>query len=1033
MKKIIYLFFTLFIGTGILTAQTYQVSGRVISAEDGEPIPGATIRVKGSNFGTVSDVNGNFSFHVPDTSRTLLVTFVGKKASEAPITPMMQIVLYSETHNLNETVVTALGIRRSWKSLGYASSVVSGDELSRAREDNLLNALAGKVAGVRIAQSSGAIGGSARIQIRGASSIVSPSSPLFVIDGMPIDNSTYNPDNYSGYIDAGNRVGDISLDNIESVNVLKGAAAAALYGARAKDGAVIITTKRGSRNAKMSVIVNSSTRFEKISRLPDYQNEYAQGTGGEYAVKALTGWGPNIAESRAAGTKYVNFAGEETLLEAYPDNVKDFFETGTTYINNIALSGGNQTTDFHAGISSFNQKGIIPGSDYNRYTFSVNAGTDLVKGLLARFTVQYIRNDSKGRSAQGINDVNGLMSIVYLLPRTMDIHYLKNNWIQDNGEQKPMAPETKINNPYWLTHKNQFTGSLDRLVGNVLLNYSPLEGLTISNNFGMDYYSEARRKIYAKGTIGELNGKFQDVGNANRLINNDLIVTYEKSWNDFTFKSIAGHNLQQDEWSSNTVLASGLIVEDLYNYANAEQTSSTNYFQRKRLTGIYFDLGIGYKSIAFLNVTGRNDWSSTLPANQRSYFYPSVSGSFVFSELLPDQHVLDFGTLRINYANVGSDTDPYQLKYQYTPASKYSTLYTDQVFPHNGLIGFYGPMTLPLENLKPQNQRAFEIGAELMFFSSRIHIDATYYKNVTTNQIVAVSVPMSTGYTGNRINAGKLTNKGLEIALGITPLKFKNFEWNVDVNFAKNKQVVNEITNDLTSYNLTASLDNILVGAEVGKSFGIYGATWSRDEAGNYIINKATGLRETSSGRLGDIYPDFTMGISNHFNYKGFDLSFLIDVRHGGKLFSGTVGVLRSAGLVKETLAHRGETFIEPGVIIGDDGSSRPNDMPVKDMETYWGHIGNSTNAEGSIFDASYAKLRELTFSYQLPERWFSNVFIRSLQIGFEGRNLWLIRSHVPHIDPEVNLYGPSSIGEGLEYYNLPSTRSFGFNIRLSI
>ena len=275
MKKIIYLFFTLFIGTGILTAQTYQVSGRVISAEDGEPIPGATIRVKGSNFGTVSDVNGNFSFHVPDTSRTLLVTFVGKKASEAPITPMMQIVLYSETHNLNETVVTALGIRRSWKSLGDASSVVSGDELSRAREDNLLNALAGKVAGVRIAQSSGAIGGSARIQIRGASSIVSPSSPLFVIDGMPIDNSTYNPDNYSGYIDAGNRVGDISLDNIESVNVLKGAAAAALYGARAKDGAVIITTKRGSRNAKMSVIVNSSTRFEKISRLPDYQNEYA--------------------------------------------------------------------------------------------------------------------------------------------------------------------------------------------------------------------------------------------------------------------------------------------------------------------------------------------------------------------------------------------------------------------------------------------------------------------------------------------------------------------------------------------------------------------------------------------------------------------------------------------------------------------------------------------------------------------------------------------------------------------------------------
>lgn len=1033
MKKIIYFIFILFANTGILTAQTTKINGIVVASEDGQSIPGATIRIKGLNTGTVSDINGAFSLSVPDTSKILVATFVGKKTAEVTIAPYMKITLYPEVYNIDEAVVTALGIKRSSKSIGYASTVVSGEELSQARESNILNALAGKVAGVRVSQSSGTLGGSSKIQIRGVSSIVSSSSPLFIIDGIPIDNGSYTPEKFIGYVDAGNRAGDISTDDIESLNILKGAAATALYGARAKDGAIIITTKRGNKNTKMTVSINSSTRFEQVSKLPDYQNEYAQGSEGEYIARTLNGWGPNIEESRAAGVKYTDYKGEETFLEAHPDNVKDFFETGTSYINNISLSGGNEKTDFRAGISSYNQTGIIPGSKYNKYTFSVNAGSDLGAGLSARFSVQYTRSDSKGRSNQGVNDVNVLIPIVYMLPRTVDVHYLKNNWINEYGEQIPMAPETIINNPYWIINKNKFTDNLDRLTGSFLLNYTPLKGLTFSNNLGMDYYNQDRRKIYAKGTFGELEGKFQDWDITNRIINNDLMVTYEQPWKDFTFKGIMGHNLQQEEWSSYSTAANNLIVENLYTYANAKQTSPTNYYQRKRLTAVYFDLGVSYKSLVFINVTGRNDWSSTLPVNNRSYFYPSVSSSFVFSELLSSQKILNLGKLRVNYANVGSDTEPYQLKYQYTPESSYTMLYSKNIFPHNGLVGFSGPIDLPLENLKPQNQRAFEIGTELIFFNKRIHLDATYYKNVTTNQIVAVSVPMSTGYAGNQINAGKLTNKGLEIMLGVTPLEFRNFKWDINVNFAKNKQIVNEITDDLSSYSLTSSLDNVFVAAEAGESFGLYGTTWARDEAGNYIISKKTGLRETSSGRLGDIYPAYTMGISNNIKYKGFNFNFLIDIRHGGKLYSGTVAVLRSSGLVSETLAHRGETFIEPGVIIEDDGSSRPNDVAVKDMETYWGHIGETTNAEGSLFDASYVKLREVTLSYQFPKRWFSQSFIQSLQIGFEGRNLWLIKSHVPHIDPEVNLYGPGSLGEGVEYHNVPTTRSFGFNIRLSI
>lgn len=1033
MKRIIYFIFILFASTEILTAQTTKINGIVVAEESEEPIPGATIQIKGSSIGVISDINGKFSMQIPDTSKVLIISCIGNKTTEARIAPYMKIILSPEIHSLNEAVVTALGIKRSVKSIGYASTAVSGEELSQARENNVLNALAGKVAGVRVSQSSGTLGGSSRIQIRGASSIASLSSPLFVIDGIPIDNGSYTPEKYIGYIDAGNRAGDISTDDIESINILKGAAAAALYGARAKNGAIIITTKRGNKNEKITVSINSSTRFENVSKLPDFQNEYAQGVAGEYIPKTLNGWGPNINEARAAGIKYTDYKGEETFLEAHPNNVKDFFETGMSYINNLSLSGGNEKTDFRTGISSYNQTGIIPGTKYNRYTFSINAGSDLAAGLSARFTAQYTRSNSEGRSNQGVNDVNGLIPIVYMLPRTVDVDYLKNNWINEEGEQIPMAPESRYNNPYWVINKNKSTDNLDRLIGSVLLSYTPLKGLTFSNNLGMDYYNQNRRKIYAKGTFGELEGKFLDWNIANRIINNDFIVTYEQPWKDFTFKGIMGHNLQQEEWSNNSTSANNLIVEDLYTYANAKQTSPTNYYQKKRLTGVYFDLGVSYKSLVFVNITGRNDWSSTLPINNRSYFYPSVSSSFVFSELLPAQNILNFGKLRVNYASVGSDTDPYQLKYQYTPTSSYSTLYSKNTFPHNGLIGFSGPIDLPLEDLKPQNQRAFEIGTELIFLNNRIRFDATYYKNITTQQIVSVSVPMATGYAGNQINAGKLTNKGVEIMLGLTPLKFQDFKWDINMNFAKNKQIVNEITEELSSYNLTASIDNIIVGAEVGESFGLYGTTWARDESGNYIINPETGLRTTSSGRLGDIYPDYTMGISNQVNYKGFSFNFLIDIRHGGKLFSGTVGVLRSSGLVTETLAHRGETFIEPGVIVGEDGSSRPNDVAVKDMETYWSHIGETTNAEGSLFDASYAKLREATLSYQFPKRWFSKTLIKSLQVGFEGRNLWLIKSHVPHIDPEVNMYSPASQGEGVEYYNIPSTRSFGFNIRLSI
>ena len=719
------------------------------------------------------------------SAKTLQISYIGMQTQEVVIKPNLKVVLKSDSQKLDEVVVTAMGIKRSEKSLGYSVTSVKGDEITKARESNVLNSLSGKIAGVQIGQSSGTAGGSSSIQIRGASSIGSVSSPLFIVDGLPIDNGAFNPDRTNGIVDVGNRAGDISSDDIESINVLKGAAATALYGARAKDGAIVITTKKGSRNSQVSVTVNSSTRFENVLKLPDFQNDYAQGSYGKYNVKMLNGWGPKI--SSVQDQTFADFKGEQVTLQAYPDNVKDFYETGMSYINNVAIAGGTERSDFRISVSTTNQTGVVPGSDYNKYAFAVNGGMNFTKNFTGRVSAQYIRSDSEGRPAQGSNDNNLLIPLINGMPRTVNINDVKNNWIDEYGKQISLDPEGKSNNPYWIINKNKFTNQLDRLIGNIVLTYKPIEGLTISNNAGTDFYTETRRKVYSKGTIGNLEGQFQTWDLYKRILNNDLMISYEKTFaEDYGVKVMLGHNIYQEDWRNNNVLAQNLVVDELYAYTNAKTTSPVNYTSKKRLVGLYGDISFSYKNMVFLDVTGRNDWSSTLPVNNRSYFYPSISGSFIFTELMKNKDVLSYGKLRMSYANVGSDEQPYQLAFQYTPVNSYFLQYNlTNVFPHNGLVGFTGPRVLPNENLKPQNQASFEVGTDLRFFQNRIRLDLTYYKSVTKNQIVSIDVPLSTGYFANNINAGKVSNKGIEVALGVTPVQTKDFKWDLEATFAK--------------------------------------------------------------------------------------------------------------------------------------------------------------------------------------------------------------------------------------------------------
>ena len=806
-RKLMLLLACLFVGIGLVTAQTQKITGVVISEEDGQPVVGASVLVKGTTQGTITDVDGNFNLsNVPSSAKTLQISYIGMQTQEVVIKPNLKVVLKSDSQKLDEVVVTAMGIKRSEKSLGYSVTSVKGDEITKARESNVLNSLSGKIAGVQIGQSSGTAGGSSSIQIRGASSIGSVSSPLFIVDGLPIDNGAFNPDRTNGIVDVGNRAGDISSDDIESINVLKGAAATALYGARAKDGAIVITTKKGSRNSQVSVTVNSSTRFENVLKLPDFQNDYAQGSYGKYNVKMLNGWGPKI--SSVQDQTFADFKGEQVTLQAYPDNVKDFYETGMSYINNVAIAGGTERSDFRISVSTTNQTGVVPGSDYNKYAFAVNGGMNFTKNFTGRVSAQYIRSDSEGRPAQGSNDNNLLIPLINGMPRTVNINDVKNNWIDEYGKQISLDPEGKSNNPYWIINKNKFTNQLDRLIGNIVLTYKPIEGLTISNNAGTDFYTETRRKVYSKGTIGNLEGQFQTWDLYKRILNNDLMISYEKTFaEDYGVKVMLGHNIYQEDWRNNNVLAQNLVVDELYAYTNAKTTSPVNYTSKKRLVGLYGDISFSYKNMVFLDVTGRNDWSSTLPVNNRSYFYPSISGSFIFTELMKNKDVLSYGKLRMSYANVGSDEQPYQLAFQYTPVNSYFLQYNlTNVFPHNGLVGFTGPRVLPNENLKPQNQASFEVGTDLRFFQNRIRLDLTYYKSVTKNQIVSIDVPLSTGYFANNINAGKVSNKGIEVALGVTPVQTKDFKWDLEATFAKNTQKVDELAEGLDEYSLTSGL-----------------------------------------------------------------------------------------------------------------------------------------------------------------------------------------------------------------------------------
>jgi TonB-linked SusC/RagA family outer membrane protein len=1036
MKKLSLVLAALFFCVGSIMAQR-TVSGTVTS-DEGEPLIGATVLVKGTSTGSATDVDGKFSVNVPDDATALVFSYTGYSTLEVELgaSNVVDVVMTYDVMRIDEVVVTASGIERQRKDLGYSITTVGGEELTVARETNVVNALQGKTSGVQITRQSGNLGGSTKILIRGVNSLSGNNNPLWVVDGVPIfDSNIATGSRITGGFDVGNRAQDINPDDIESISILKGAAAAALYGSRASNGAIIVTTKRGKKGDAAQITINSSLRFDNPLRLPDYQNEYAQGLDGKFNVQNLNGWGPRIA-----GQTVEDFRGEETQLEAFPTNVEDFYETGRTLINNLAVAGGNENSDYRFSLTSLNQTGIFPNSELNRYTLSLNAGRKFSQKINSRFGINLVRTTSQGSVAQGANDPNVLSSIVTNLPRNIDLAVL-DPWIDEStgvGEQlNPLTDMT--NNPYWIAYENQFNTEVDRIYGNFMLQYEPTVWFDLTSRLGYDFAIDDRFRSNRKGTLGRLQGDFTNDLIQQRQFDYNLLATANRDLGENLFlKAIVGFNYNTRVLERNTIFAQELIVDELFSYSNVNVNNPSNDFSERRLFGLYADITLSFKEWLSLNVTGRNDWSSTLPIANNSYFYPSASLSFIFTDALNiSNDILSYGKLRASYAQVGGDTDPYQLAFNYLPqVDAFGQFGTATTFPFNGSLAFSGPNTIPPgDELLPESVNSLEFGAELQFFQGRLGLDATYYNVVTTDQILAIAIPESTGFSFRRQNVGSTSNEGFEIELNADIIRTESFRWNTLVTFTSNRFTVDELAEGVDRLVINSGFNSIQIVATPGETYGLFGNQFLRASSDStaIVVDPNTGLRQTGeNGRLGDVFPNFIAGWTNNISWKGLNLRFTFDWRNGGLIYSETVQNMRSLGLAAETAVNREGSYIDTEAFIeGDDGTLRPNDIPVA-MQDFWGNYSAGNIAEGNVFDASFIKLREIALSYNLPKTWLNDGPIKGLSVGIEARNMALLYSQIPHIDPETNLFGSANDGAGIEFNSPPTARSIGGNLRIT-
>ncbi len=1073
-----------FIGVQAVMAQR-TITGSITSASDGVPIPGATILVKGTTIGTTTNENGVYELTVPNDARFLIFQFVGMITQEIEIgnQNVINVVLESDIMDLEGVVVTALGITREKKALGYAVQDVKGDDLEKAKENNIVNALSGKVAGVQVVSASGAVGSSSRIVIRGNSSF-GENQPLFVVDGVPISNYSSAVDQYGGQ-DFGNAAMDIDPANIESMSVLKGANAAALYGSRAANGVILITTKSAQKGASkgIGVAYTTSYQFENVSYLPLYQNDYGQGYyGDEWSYLESTGatsfdlasyeawarensfsyydgnwsgvndgidesWGPrldiglNIPQYDSPLTD-PNDPDTRTATPwvSQPDNVKDFFDTGHTWDNNLELTGGTDKSAARMSLGYQNTRGAIPNTDLTKYTVNFSGTTELSKRLTATVIATYVLNESDNLPGGGYDENNIMQSLGSWFGRQVNMETLKENWDKDDVWGNPYNWNRSYhNNPYWTVNKNTTARERNRLFGNVMLNYKLTDWLSIMGRVGTDYWNEVRKHVVADRSIeSSFGGSFNQTEMRFTETNADVYLNADKDLSeDFGFRATLGGNYMTRTYNTSTLTASELAVPDLYTIGNVNGNPQVSQNDEERATNSVFgSIGLSFRRMLYLDVTGRNDWSSTLPKDNWSYFYPSVGLSWVFTETFNiPSNILTFGKIRGSWAQVGNSTDPYQILPTYASST-----------PIFGVPQYNYARQIPPLNLKPEETTSLEFGTDLKFFNNRFGIDYTYYDKTTKNQIMAVNISYATGYGSMRLNAGEIHNWGHELMLYGSILKSaKGLNWEMTLNFSKNNNEIVTLYGDLQAYTIVSSWGGVTIEARPGDPWGVIrGRATQKDDDGNMIVGE-NGMRKLTSlpVNIGNINPDFIGGWRNTFNWKGFMLTFLFDFRKGGDVFSVTDWFGAYAGISAESAAESydddayvravdGQVRVNGLIINGVKEDGTPNDVVISAQnyyESYWGW------PEPSIIDGSFIKFRELIFAYDFPRDLLAKSgFIKGLNLSFYGRNLGLLYRHKTNdmrIDPETG-FGATNTGVGLEQYQLPPVRNLGLKLRIA-
>jgi len=1045
MKKYLQISFVLSLVMAVTMsfAQERTVSGKVTAVDDGSALPGVNVVVKGTTTGTVTDVDGNYKLVIPSENSTLVFSFIGLATEQVVVgsRSVIDVQMTSDVTQLSEVVVTAFGVEREEKALGYAVQSVDGSELTKAREPNVVNSLAGKIAGVQITNGSGAVGSSSRIVLRGASSITGNNQPLFVVDGVPISNTTPGNSSPFGGTDFGNGAADVNPDDIETITVLKGPNAAALYGSRASNGVILITTKSGKGSQGIGLSVNSSTQFERPLKLPDFQNSYGQGASSDYFqwIDGSAGdggvdesWGPPLD----VGLDFVQWTSNGEYPEPWvsqPDNVKDFFETGVTLTNNVSLTGANDNGNFRLSITNLDQTGTLPNTDYSRQNYSMNAGYNLTNKLRGDFSANYVRGHSDNRPSLGYTGQNPIQQFIWS-GRNVDFAALENYKdlpISTAGLGAGISPvnwNTRFqNNPYWASDNIINSLDRDRVFGNLRISYKINDNLSVFARTGIDYYTDEQTRIRAQGVESTTNGNgfFSKLASTREEINSDFLISFNKAISEnFHLTLNAGGNQLRQRLKQLSGTAPELELPGVYNLSNVKSgvnVLTSDFSTNKRINSLYGSGQFAFKNYLFLDFTARNDWSSTLPEDNNSYFYPSVTLSAVISDILAiDSDLLSFLKIRGGWAQVGSDTSPYQLTQTFAFGSSWGSI----------LEPTEGDRLLNPE-LKPEITTSFEAGLDARFLDGRILLDVTYYDSKSSDQIIPIQITGASGYLSRNANIGEISNKGIELQLSGDVVRKGDFGWNMALNFARNVNEVVELAPGLDQLTLGGQW-NVNVEARVGQPYGaLFGPAFKRSPDGDIIHDKGLPETDETFQVIGNVTPQWTGGINNTFTFKGVLLNVLIDGKYGGDMYSMTTTWGRYSGVLEETIFGRETGIVGVGVIDNGDGTFSENDVIVP-AEDYNKAAYSNSIAESSIFDATYFKLRQVQLGYTLPNSVIGKLPFRDVTVSVVGRNLALLYSTVPHVDPE-SAFSSSNGNQGLEFGQIPSNRSLGFNISFKL